>query len=193
VAWLALIAALRRAEASGHDAQEVLAGTTEAHELRTARSISKLLAWRVSQRVGDATLAGAGDGAGPEMARGVRDKGVLPQVTRSPAGPAEPGTMPAYLAGISDLISARIDEPADHAIRDRPAWMSMLGQQPRDPERRAEWRRHVAVISAYRDQHKVTTSDPARSSALPPARSRGPQTVLVRRRIGARRTAGCGA
>jgi conjugative relaxase-like TrwC/TraI family protein len=159
-AWPALIAALRRAEAAGHDPGDVLAGTAEAHELRTARSISELLAWRVSQRADDAALTGTGDGAGPEMARGVRDKGVLPWVTRPPAGPAAPGTMPAYLADTADLISARVGELADRAIRERPAWMSMLGQQPRDPELRAKWCRHVAVIAAYRDQHMVTADDP---------------------------------
>jgi hypothetical protein len=159
-AWPALISALRRAEASGHDAGEVLAGTAEAQELRTAGSVSELLARRVSQSIGNAIVSGAGGATATEVAGGVQRKDVLPWVARPRAEAAGPGTMPMYLTETADLISARVDELADRAIRERPAWMSMLGQQPKDPEHRDSWRCHVAIICAYREQHKITTDDP---------------------------------
>ena len=49
---------------------------------------------------------------------------------------------------------------ADRALADHPAWMTMLGPQPDDARARAQWRRHVAIIAAYRDQHRVTADDP---------------------------------
>ncbi len=44
IAWPALIAALRRAEHAGHDAAPLLSSVANARELRTARSVSKVLA-----------------------------------------------------------------------------------------------------------------------------------------------------
>jgi hypothetical protein len=38
--------------------------------------------------------------------------------------------------------------------------MSLLGTRPADPERACEWRLHVGVMAAYRDQYKITTDDP---------------------------------
>jgi len=38
--------------------------------------------------------------------------------------------------------------------------MSLLGQPPANPEHAREWLRHVGVIAAYREQHKVTSDDP---------------------------------
>jgi hypothetical protein len=38
--------------------------------------------------------------------------------------------------------------------------MSLLGEQPTAPDQAREWRRHVKVIAAYRDQHTITTDDP---------------------------------
>ena len=68
--------------------------------------------------------------------------------------------LPAYLDDAAALINARVADLADTAIRLRQPWTSALGQQPADPGRAREWRRHVGVIAAYRDQHKVTTDDP---------------------------------
>jgi hypothetical protein len=65
-----------------------------------------------------------------------------------------------YLREASDLISARVGELADTAVRHRPAWMNLLGHAPDDPAQAQEWLRHVAVIAAYRDQYKVADEDP---------------------------------
>jgi hypothetical protein len=38
--------------------------------------------------------------------------------------------------------------------------MTPLGQQPGTPDRAREWRRHIEIIAAYRDQHAITADDP---------------------------------
>jgi len=50
-AWPALLAALRRAENSGCDSAVVLSSVTAARELRTTRSISEVLAWRIGRQL----------------------------------------------------------------------------------------------------------------------------------------------
>jgi hypothetical protein len=65
-----------------------------------------------------------------------------------------------YLNDAAALITARISELADTAVRHRPPWMSLLGQPPANPARAREWERHVGVIAAYRDQYTVTSDDP---------------------------------
>jgi hypothetical protein len=37
--------------------------------------------------------------------------------------------------------------------------MSLLGEQPTAPDRAREWRRHIEIIAAYRDQHAITADD----------------------------------
>lgn len=89
-----------------------------------------------------------------------REKALLPWITSlQPDRDANDG-LPAYLNDAENLISADISELADHAIRERPAWMTMLGQEPATADSRKLWRRHIAVIAAYRDQHHVPADDP---------------------------------
>jgi hypothetical protein len=38
--------------------------------------------------------------------------------------------------------------------------MHLLGDQPNDPDQAREWRSHVEIIAAYRDQHAITANDP---------------------------------
>ena len=66
----------------------------------------------------------------------------------------------AYLDDAAALITARVNDLADTAVRQRPPWMSLLGLQPADPGHAREWFRHVAVVVAYRDQQTITTDDP---------------------------------
>ena len=68
--------------------------------------------------------------------------------------------MTIYLKDAATLITTRIQTLADTAVRFRQPWTSALGQPPDDPGRAREWRRHVAVVAAYRDQHKITSDDP---------------------------------
>ena len=77
----------------------------------------------------------------------------------APDGDRNPGYDPD-LTEAARLIRARVAALADAAVRHRPPRMLPLGQLPAAPDAERAWRRHVAVIAAYRDQHRVTTNDP---------------------------------
>ena len=172
VAWPALIAALRRAENAGFDPADAIARTATARELRTARSISEVLAWRISRHVAahpaampaaTATDPGAAAPAGSPEPTATRAETLLPWVPGPRLAPAKAGEaapLTAYIDDAATAITTRVAELADTAIRHRPPWMSLLGQQPTTPGRAREWRRHVEVIAAYRDQHTITADDP---------------------------------
>jgi hypothetical protein len=193
VAWPALIAALRRAENAGYDPADALTRTATARELRTARSISEVLAWRINRHLAAHSAAPAGAGTTPNditmatanssltnadsavpadghdhapashaAATDSMTAPLLPWVPgpRQDRADAVAAPLTAYLGDAAALITARVTELADTAIRLRHPWTSALGQQPADPDRAREWRRHVGVIAAYRDQHKVTADDP---------------------------------
>jgi hypothetical protein len=106
-AWPALIAALHRAENDGQDPVSLLTLATAARELRTARSVSETLAWRVSRRLAARRAPGGEGTEREETARGVREENALPWVARAPAGPGEPGTMSAS-SRTSSCVQARM-------------------------------------------------------------------------------------
>ena len=64
-AWPALIAALRRAENAGFDPADALTRTATARELRTARSVSEVLAWRINRHLAAHSAASADAGTTP--------------------------------------------------------------------------------------------------------------------------------
>ena len=166
-AWPALLAGLRRAESAGHDPAAALSSVVSARELRTARSISETLAWRIGRYLAatpdpDHAADQAETPAGGSAPASSAPTDPLPWVASPPTAPADGENAPLarYLNDAAALITARISELADTAVRHRPPWMSLLGQPPADPGRASEWLRHVGVIVAYRDQYKVTSDDP---------------------------------
>jgi hypothetical protein len=171
VAWPALIAALSRAENAGFDPADALTHVATARELRTAHSISEALAWRISRHVAahpaDMPVITAADpeappASSPELAV-TRAAALLPWVPgprRATSAAGETAPLTAYIDDAATAITTRVAELADTAIRHRPPWMSLLGEQPDDPGTARQWRRHVEVIAAYRDQHTITADDP---------------------------------
>lgn len=162
-AWPALVAVLRRAQYQGHDPVALLTTAARGRELRTARSVSQVLSWRIARHLAGLAVPSpdnvvvASDGVGPPSR-----SALLPWVAGPPPGADTDGsgTLGAYLGDAAALIGTRVTELGDTAIRERPAWMSMLGQEPADLGLAEEWRRHVAVIAAYRDQYQVPGNDP---------------------------------
>jgi hypothetical protein len=157
-AWPALIAALRRAEDAAFDAGELLAAVAGPGGLRTARSVSEVLAWRVSRYLA-AHPADAQRATSDGPARPTREV-LLPWVQRPHWDGDDARSLGHWLTEAADLIAARVDELAATAVRHRPPWMLPLGQPPSDAEAERHWLRHVAIIAAYRDQHKITSDDP---------------------------------
>jgi hypothetical protein len=155
-AWPALIVALHRAENAGHDADVLLSSMASERELRTARSISEVLAWRIGRHLAARPGPEAHEAAPPT-------EGVMPWLASpgpSPALDAAGTGIARYLEEAADLIGARVGELAAAAVRQRPPWMLPLGMPPEAPGTGREWLRHVAIVAAYREQFKVTTDDP---------------------------------
>jgi len=170
VAWPALIAALRRAENAGFDASDALAKTATPRELRTARSVSETLAWRINRHVAVSSPLSPPVIRGPEgpdtaaVSAGPHALATLPPWIPFPRQAADEaalaGPLTGYIDAAASAIAARVNQLADSAISQRPPWTSLLGTQPAEPEYARQWRRHIAIIAAYRDQHKITDNDP---------------------------------
>jgi hypothetical protein len=121
--------------------------------------VSELLAWRINRHL----AIHADDTYGTAPAAGKTGTGpLLPWVPGLHRALAASGATPlaAYLTDAAALITRRTETLADTAIRLRPPWVNALGYPPASPERAADWRRHAAVVAAYRDQHGVTSDDP---------------------------------
>jgi conjugative relaxase-like TrwC/TraI family protein len=174
-AWPGLLAAMRRAENSGYDPGVALSSVAVARELRTARSVSEVLAWRIGQRLvtADASaipLTNPNEISPRTPGQIPADEGVtattpcaaLPPWLTSPrpATDGESMSLSAYLNDAAALIATRVSALADAAVRYRPPWTNLLGIQPDDPVRASEWLRHIGVIAAYRDQYQVISDDP---------------------------------
>jgi hypothetical protein len=84
----------------------------------------------------------------------------VPGPRLAPAVAGESAPLTAYIDDAATIITARVAELGDTAIRHRAPWMSLLGDQPSDQDGAREWRRHVEIIAAYRDQHAITADDP---------------------------------
>jgi hypothetical protein len=207
-AWPALRSALQRTTQAGHDPAAVLTYAARTRELRTARSISEALAYRIgiylnarpesipwagqqSHAVVDSeiwrtlawTFKAAEDNGIPaetlfcdvRRARSLahilaaartralptRTDPDLPPWLVRPATPPRTSTqaLARHLNNAAALITARVQQLAETAQREQPAWMPLLGQPPGDPRFRAQWLHHIGVIAAYRDQHQITATD----------------------------------
>lgn len=65
-----------------------------------------------------------------------------------PARASEATPLTGYIDDAATVITARVAELADTAIRYRPPWMTLLGAQPTAPDRAREWRGHADVLTA---------------------------------------------
>jgi len=125
-----------------------------------------MLAWRISRHVAahpaDIPAATATDsGAVPPTCSpapdATRAEALLPWVPGPrlvPARTGEAAPLTVYIDDAATVITARVEELGDTAIRHRPPWMSLLGEQPDTPGRARQWRRHVEVIAAYSRSRK---------------------------------------
>ncbi len=73
------------------------------------------------------------------------------------------------LAQVDELIAARLDALAEHAIRTEPAWMRRLGPEPDDDAARAAWRTQVTAIAARHDYIEGPTPMPTPEPRRPVA------------------------
>ncbi|ADD45028.1 MobF family relaxase [Stackebrandtia nassauensis] len=65
-----------------------------------------------------------------------------------------------YLHDLGTQINHRVTELTAQVHSENPEWLSAAGPQPRQPRQSHAWNEAVAVMAAYRDQHRITTDDP---------------------------------
>jgi hypothetical protein len=152
-AWDAVTQRLLDAETAGWQPAPLLRLALAMRETTSANSTAEVLTWRIDTilkttptRATEADLYHAGP--------------TLPPWMPPPPPTADHTPLARYLIEAATLISSRARELAEAAERDRPKWLTPLGQPPPTLYERQHWLRHVEIIAAYRDQQKITTADP---------------------------------
>ncbi|MTV27624.1 relaxase domain-containing protein [Nitriliruptoraceae bacterium ZYF776] len=143
-----LAAELRRAEADGHDLDEMLPRLVAARGFDDADDIAAVL----HHRVANATT-GAPSEAGRRPSRLIA--GLIP-----PADGPMTDDLRQALTERAELIEQRAAALAETAVADGAAWTRGLGDPPVDPRRRHAWRRQVSIVAAYRDRYEIDTDSP---------------------------------
>lgn len=135
-----LAAALRRAEADGHDPQEVLTSAVARHGFDDADEIAAVL----HHRIQNAT-------ARPPSAQQRKQRprliaGLIPEA----AGPMSEDIDQA-LTDRARLIEQHADDLVNEAVRNGSRWIRSLGTPPNDALHRHQWLQQVRTLAAYRD------------------------------------------
>ncbi|WP_245951269.1 MobF family relaxase [Phytoactinopolyspora halophila] len=155
-----LAAALRRAEAHHYDVDSLLPRLVARKGFDDADDIAAVLHRRL---IVAAPLRHTGRQRPPELIAGLI--------------PAALGPMDASARQALDerhrIIERRAHTLARAAMKERAGWVRQLGNEPREPRRRAAWHRAVVALAAYRDRYGITdahllgaataTSEPSRT------------------------------
>ncbi len=141
----ALLSELRRADAYGYDAAELLHRVIAGQSLVGADDVGAVLSARVARAA--RAVRGADEpvliaGLVPEV------RGEVPADTR------------AALDARRDLIAGRAAALADGAVRTRAAWVRRIGDAPRRAAEREMWMRRIATVAVYRDRYGITSREP---------------------------------
>nr|WP_205629595.1 MobF family relaxase [Jiangella muralis] len=147
-----LTAALRRAEAHGHDVDVVLSRLATARPLDDAEDIAAVLHYRITRATSRPSKTGHRHGRGSQA-------GLIARLIPEAVGPMIDDMRDA-LDQRRDLIEARATALAETAIADGQPWTRALGVTPRDSQLRRAWFAEVRVVAAYRDRYQITTANP---------------------------------
>ena len=139
-----LVAALRRAEANGHDPDTLLPRVVAARGFDDADDPAAILHHRVTA----ATIK-----PGPNRRHGPRlIVGLIPEAA---------GLMPADMADAltehKNLMRQRARALTEAALAERPRWIGQMGSPPAGPGPRRTWVLAADTVSAYRDRYRITT------------------------------------
>jgi hypothetical protein len=134
-----LTAALRRAEATGHDVELLIRKALARRSLDDAHDIAAVLHERVH-------LAAAGRGRGkPHLIAGLFPEAIgrMDEESRT------------ALDERQAVIEARATALAEDAVRRSEPWLRWLGEPPTDPSSRKRWMLAVRTVAAYRDRYRI--------------------------------------
>lgn len=144
-----LTAALRAAEANGHNPGTLLPRLVASRPLDDADDIAAILHHRITT----ATTPRTGSSRPAPAPRLIA--GLIPEA----AGPMT-AEMRLALDHRQHLIQQRAEALAETAIAGGASWTRDLGVPPGDPRRRQAWLRHVQTIAAYRDRYHIVDDTP---------------------------------
>lgn len=137
---------LRRAELAGHDPRAVLADAVTSRSLDGARHLTTVLHDRITARV---PLDPIGDRYADWIPADITPE------------------WRAYLTSLADDADTRGRTLADQIAADPPQWaVESLGPVPDEPDQRAQWTSHAAVVASHRERAGV--DDPAEPLGPPP-------------------------
>ncbi|MET8521811.1 AAA family ATPase [Nocardioides sp. NPDC004968] len=145
-----LAAALRRAEACGHNVDRLLPNLVSRRDLSDADDIGAVLQHRLRLSVATGGVRQTSAATSPTFMAGL-----IPEA----AGAMAP-EMREALDQRRDLIEDRAVELAEAAMLAAPAWLRRLGDPPTTPAARREWLTSVATVAAYRDRYGITSDLP---------------------------------
>lgn len=149
VAFGALTAELRRAEANHHDVDALFPRLVAARGFEDAEDIAKVMHYRLAR----ATAQPAGSGRTRKAPRLI--VGLIPQAK----GPIA-ADMRQALAERRKLIETRADAILDTARHTGEPWTQPLGDPPDDDRQQVRWRRDANTIAAYRDRYQIIDDTP---------------------------------
>lgn len=143
-------AALRRAEALGHDVDQLLPRLVARRSLADAEDVAAVLHERLR-------LATSGRPRG----RVRLIAGLIPNAS----GPMADG-MRTALDERRALIEKRAHVVARDAVDTRATWTRRLGDPPQDRRAHQSWLSQVATVAAYRDRYGIASDLPLGASAI---------------------------
>ncbi|MGC3021874.1 MULTISPECIES: MobF family relaxase [unclassified Brevibacterium] len=149
VAFGALTAELRRAEANHHDVDTLFPRLVAARGFDDAEDIAKVMHYRLAR----ATAQPAGSGRTRKTPRLIA--GLIPHVQ----GPIAADMLQA-LTERRELIETRADAILDTARQTGEPWTQPLGDPPSGDREQARWRRDARTIAAYRDRYQISDDTP---------------------------------
>lgn len=145
-----LTAALRRAEAYGHNIDHLLPRLVARRDLGDAEDIGAVLQHRLRLSMDPGDVKPVSLATCPTFIAGM-----IPE-----AAGAMAREMRQALDQRRDLIENRAAELTAAAFLARPAWLRRLGDPPTIPAARQDWLTSVATVAAYRDRYGITSNLP---------------------------------
>lgn len=142
-----LTAALRRAEALGHDVDRLLPDLVARRTLGDADDAAAVLVHRVNAAVG---CSARGRRRTPHLIAGL-----IPEA-RGPVSEE----MRLALDERAAVIEARARALAERAVASGEGWTRRAGAAPTEHRQRERWLAEVATVAAYRDRHCVDSTLP---------------------------------
>ncbi|MET0929002.1 MAG: MobF family relaxase [Aeromicrobium sp.] len=140
-------AELRRAEAVGHSVERLLPAAVARHGLEDADDIAAVLRHRIA-------LA-----ASRPRGRRTPEPQLIAGLIPAAVGPMTP-EMRHALDERRDLIEQRAEALAIDAIRTRHPWVRHVGDKPTDARERAQWKRTIMTVAAYRARWGIASTRP---------------------------------